>query len=194
MSLNATEVRVGGGASSRIYRGDAPGVLPAPTGPTDPLNAGYVDLGYASDDGLKETHDDSTDTIVAWQGATVVRSTLTSSVLKYELKLIQTRGSTLETFHRGSVVTEPTAGIFKLEVKPPKVDLRSWVFDVFDGDVPIRIYLGNAEVTSRGDVMYANGDAIGYPLTITAYPDANGDLAVKWSNDAAWGLDLISGS
>lgn len=189
MTLDATEVRVGAGALSRIYRGDAPGILPAPTSPTAALDPGYIELGYASEDGLTETHDDSTDTIVAWQGSQVVRSALTESVMRISFTLIQTRGSVLETFHPGSTMAEPTPNIFQLEIKPRGVDLRNWVFDVFDGDTPIRIYLGNAEITERGEVMYAAGEPIGYPITLTAYPDASGNLAVKWSNDAAWAED-----
>ncbi|SFD14445.1 hypothetical protein [Streptomyces aidingensis] len=188
MTLDATQVRVG--ITGEVYR--APAGTAAPTGPTTALDAAFEGLGYVSEDGVTEAHDDSVDNIVAWQGATVVRSAVTESVMTLAFTLIQTNTVTLETFHRGSTMTEPTPGVFKLEVKPPTADPGVWVLDVIDGDKHERIYLGNAEITERGELMYANGEPIGYPITITAYPDTDGNLAVKWSDDPAWGESLGS--
>jgi hypothetical protein len=189
--LNAEEVRVA--ITGGIYRGEAPGVLPRPASAEEPLDPGYVPLGYVSEDGVTEGWDDSVDTIVAWQNATVVRAATTSSTGTIALTLIQTRGSVLETFHRGSTMTEISPGQYELEVKPINADPRSWVLDVIDGGTHQRIYIGNGEITSRGDVVYANGQPIGYPITISCYPDAEGNLMVKQSNDIAWG-EGISGS
>ena len=79
------------------------------------------------------------------------------------------------------------AGEWKIDVKPPTSDKRAFVLNVVDGEDLIRIYLGNAELTERGEVPYQNGEAVMYPVTITAYPDANGNLMTKFSNSAAWG-------
>lgn len=188
MALDATQVRVG--ITGELYK--APLGTTAPTGPTAVLDAAFVGLGYVSEDGVTESHDDSADNIVAWQGATVVRSAVTESVSTFALTLIQTNASVLQAFHRGSTVTEPTADTFRLDVKPITADPSAWVLDVIDADRHIRIFLGNAEITERGEVMYANGQPIGYPITITAYPDASGNLMTKWSDDPAWGEGIGS--
>jgi hypothetical protein len=182
MALDATEVRVG--ITGQLYK--APLGTAAPPDATTALAAAYVGLGYVSEDGVTENWDDSVDNIVAWQNATTVRSATTESTGTLELTLIQTNRDVLEAFHRGSTVTEPSPGEFQIDVKPIVADPSAWVLDVVDGLKLIRIFCGNAEVTERGEIMYANGDPIGFPLTITVYPDANGNLMQKFSNDTAW--------
>lgn len=186
-NLLAEEVRVG--ITGAVYKAPASTAKPATS--VAVLAADYTGMGYVNEDGLTENHEDSTSQIVAWQGAVVVRSVRTDSTATIAFTLIQTRGSVLEAFHPGSQMTEPTAGNFELEVKPPEVDRGVWLFDVVDGDKHIRIYCGDAEVTERGEVVYSNGgDAISYPFTLTCYPDADGNLMVKMSDDPAWGLDI----
>jgi len=182
MTLDATEVRVA--ITGELYK--APLGSTAPTDATTALAVAFVGLGYVSEDGVTENWDDSVDNIVAWQNATTVRSATTESTGSLELTLIQTNAAVLEAFHRGSTVTEPVAGEFQIDVKPIVADPSAWVLDVVDGLKLVRIFLGNAEITERGEVMYANGEPIGYPITITVYPDANGNLMQKFSNDIAW--------
>jgi hypothetical protein len=42
-------------------------------------------------------------------------------------------------------------------------------------------------VTERAEIVYANGEAIGYDITITCYPDSNNVVLTKFSDDANWG-------
>lgn len=181
MALQAPQVRVG--ITGELY--SAPLGTAAPTDSTTALVAAYVGLGYVSEDGVTENWDDSVDNIVAWQNATTVRAAVTESTGTLALTLIQTNVQVLERFYRGStMVTDVTDS--RLDVKPITADPRAWVLDILDGAIHIRIFLGNAEITERGEVMYASGEPVGYPITITAYPDDNGNLMQKWSDDAAW--------
>jgi len=182
MTLDATQVRVG--ISGELYKAALGST--APTDATTALDAAFVGLGYVSEDGVTESWDDSVDDIVAWQGATTVRSATTESTSSLELTLIQTSAAVLEAFHRGSTVTEPEVGEYQIDVVPINADPSAWVLDVVDGTKLIRIYVGNGEVVERGEIMYANGEPIGYPLTIRCYPDASGNLMQKFSNDDAW--------
>lgn len=181
-AIDATEVRVG--ITGELF--SAPLGTTLPTDSTTALAAAYKGLGYVSDDGVTEAWDDSVDQITAWQNATVVRSATTQSIGTLALTLIQTRGNVLEAFHRGSQITQPTTGKFQLDVKPIVADPRVWVLEVVDGTVHMRIVLGNAEITERGEVVYKNGEPIGYPITISCYPDTNGNLMQKWSDDLHW--------
>lgn len=182
MVLDATQVRVG--ITGQVYR--APLGSTSPTDSVSALAAAFVGLGYVGEDGVEENWDDSVDNIVAWQNATVVRAAVTESQGTLEFMLIQTNKAVLEAFHRGSTITEPSPGNFRMDVKPIVADPRMWVLDVVDGAKHERILVGNGEITQRGSIMYRNGEPIGYPMTITAYPDANGNLMVKWSDDIAW--------
>jgi hypothetical protein len=186
MPLDATEVRVG--ITGQLYK--SPLGTARPANSTAALASDYVGLGYVSDDGVTENWDDSVDNIVAWQNATVVRAARTESSASLACTLIQSRGSVLEAFHIGSEVGEPTSGNFQIDVLPAQADPSTWLLDVVDGTKHLRIYVGNGEITERGEIMYANGEPIGYPITITCYPDTSGLLMVKMSNDIAWGEDV----
>ncbi|MFH0243591.1 hypothetical protein ACGRHY_14455 [Streptomyces sp. HK10] len=187
MALVADEVRVA--ITGELF--SAPLGTTAPTDASTALDAAYKGHGYVSEDGVTENWDDSVDNIVAWQNATVVRAARTESVLTLSCTLIQTRGSNLELFYPGSTV-EANADEWKIEVAAPTSDRRTFVLNVVDGDDLIRIHLGNAELTERGEVPYQSGSAVMYPVTITAYPDDNSVLMTKFSNSSAWGEDITS--
>lgn len=149
------------------------GIFVAPTGtslPTDPdaaLHGDFDDLGYVGEDGITETQASDVTDIVAWQNSAVVRKVQTSHDLTYTLTLIETKTEVLDTFYgplNGSVV----------EVTGDQLGRKAWVIDVVDGDHEIRIAIPEGQVTERGDITYANGEAIGYPITITCYPDDSG--------------------
>ncbi|MDH2392313.1 hypothetical protein QCN29_26760 [Streptomyces sp. HNM0663] len=187
MALDAAEVRVA--ITGELF--SAPRGTTAPTDASSALDAAFVGHGYVSEDGVTENWDDSVDNIIAWQNATTVRAARTESTLTLACSLIQTRGSNLELFYPGSQV-EANLTEWKIDVKPATSDPRSFVLNVVDGSDIIRIYIGNGELTERGEVPYQSGDAVMYPVTITAYPDDNGNLMQKFSNSSAWGEDIGS--
>lgn len=185
MTLSAPNVRVA--ITGEVYR--APAATVQANWPTDAataLNAAFIGLGYLSDDGVTESWDDSVDNIVAWQNATTVRSATTESTGSLGWTMIETKGRVLTTFHRGSTMVETAPGKFKLEVKPITADPAVWVLHVIDGAELIRILVANGEIVERGEVVYKNGEPIGYPVTLRAYPDVNGNLMTKFSNSIAW--------
>lgn len=189
MALQAGEVRIG--ITGELF--SAPVGTTAPTDATSPLDPAWLGHGYSSEDGVTEANSDSVDNIIAWQNATTVRAARTESTLTVATSLIQTRGSNLELFYPGSFV-EANADEWQINVVPAVSDRRSWVLNVIDGNDLIRIYIGLGEVTERGEVPYANGEAVMYPITVTAYPDSNGFLMQKFSNSDAWGIDIADGS
>lgn len=189
MALVASEVRVA--ITGEMF--SAPSGTTQPTNAETALSASFLGHGFISEDGVTESWDDSVDNIVAWQNAVVVRAARSSSVATFNFKLIQTRGSNLELYYVGSTV-EANGGEWKIAVVPANSDPRVFAFNLVDGDKIARISIGNGEVTERGDIVYKNGEAIGYEVTVTAYPDDNGVLFTKFSNDAAWEIDSGGGS
>lgn len=183
--LNAELVRIS--ITGALWKAPIGTTLPVDSDPFAALDAAFTNLGYISDDGVTENLDDSVDDVVAWQSATTVRSSTTESTLSLELMLIETKGTVLEAFYRGSTITNVAANVWKMPVKPIVADPSIWILDVLDGTRYERSIVGNGEIVERGEVQNMNGGAKGYPVTIRAYPDANGDLMVKYSNDAAWG-------
>lgn len=182
MTTSADNVRVGITGELNVGAVGTSG----PTTSTSTLNGGFVGLGYVSEDGVTEEYSDTVEDIVAWQNATVVRSTTTESKATLQCTLIETKGEVLELFHKGSTVEVVSAGEWKIDVLAPTADPRAFVFDVVDGTKHIRIYVPNGEVSERGAIVYANGEPVGYDVTITCYPVA-GVVLTKYSDDASWG-------
>lgn len=164
-------------------------VYTAPKGTTQPGDAldawptGWVDLGWISDDGVTESYNDDTTEIKAWQGGTTVRRVISASEATLKFVCIETKPDVLELFHKGSVVTG--GGI---DVYAPTADERAFGLDVIDGDTHLRLIIARGEVTERADVVYKSDQAVGYEMTVTAYPDDNGLVMTKFSDDLAWSV------
>lgn len=190
MALVAAEVDVA--ITGELF--SAPLGTPLPTDASSPLDPAFIGHGYCSEDGITEAWEDNVENIVAWQSATVVRAARTETLVTFQTTLIQNRGSNLELYHPGSTMESDGGTGWMLEVKPTNADPRIFVINVVDGDKLMRFVVGNGEVTERGEIQYANGSPIGYNITFTAYPDADGNLIVKYSTEAAWGTDIGGGS
>lgn len=139
------------------------------TAPTDASAAltGFNDLGYVGEDGVTETRDRSTTKLKAWQNADTVREVVTDASISYKCVLLETKKETVELFYASTV--DDTTGAIVI-VPSATGGRQSFVVDVIDGDDFIRAYIPSGEVTEVGDQVYASGEAIGYEVTITAYP------------------------
>ena len=172
------------------------GIVTGPTSATAPTDADsawagdFTDLGYISEDGVTESPSDDSTEIKAWQNGQIVRRMITGSSTTYQFTLIETTADGLELYHKGSVVTPEGGGAASIAVKNPTNDRRSFGIDVIDGDNLVRLYIPDGEVTERGDIVYKNDEAIGYQLTVTAYPDDEGIHTYKFFSS----LDGVSGS
>lgn len=181
MTLNADNVR--SALTGAVYV--APTGTTAPTTPTEAWDAAFVDLGYLSEDGVTENHDKDWNTIRAWQNRAIVRQLLTESEATFAFTMIETTRAGLEVYHAGSTV-ETDGTVHRLEVKEPTEQYQAWGIDVIDGDDHIRIIIPDGTVSETGEIVYQAGEAIGYPVTITARADSDGVVAVKLSDSTAW--------
>lgn len=164
MALTTSEVRVA--VSGEVSVG--PTGTTAPTDATTALAVGFLGLGYISEDGITETPDISVDDITAWQNSKVVRSVVTSAKITYEFQLIQTNKAVVEAALGTTVTQTATHGTYTID--PASTGGRkSFVLQIIDGALLKRIYVAEGEVVERGDIVYANGEPIGYSVTIVAY-------------------------
>lgn len=159
MALSADNVNVA--VTGKVYV--APTSATAPTG-SDSTLTGFTELGYVSADGITVTHDRSTSQIRAWQNSDLVREVTTEATTTYALTLLESNEDVIETYFGATI----TGG--KIQVNPSATGGRkSWVIDVVDGTEVIRHYIPTGEVTAVEAQTFANGEAIGYGITITAY-------------------------
>lgn len=156
------------------------------TPPTDADSAlaQHTDLGYVGEDGVTEARDRTTNSIKGWQNADVLRETVTEANFTLQFVMVETKKETVETFYGTSVDVSDGS----LIVVPALTGGRkSYVLDVIDGDEFIRTYVPQGEIIEVGELVYSNGEAIGYPVTVKGYPDpslvdddGNTGTAKKW--------------
>lgn len=160
MALSADEVLVA--LTGGVFMADAGSALP--TDAVTPLDGGYTELGYISEDGVTESQNETNTQIRAWQGGDTVRVVKTEHNLTYSFTAIESTEAVVEAFYGNY-----DAGLVEINAAPGK--RGRWVIQVIDGDKDVRIVIPDGEVTERGDVQYVNSTAVGYPITITCYPD-----------------------
>ena len=168
------EVRVG---VDGIVSTGVSGTAVAPSSAVSVLGTGWKDLGYVSEDGVTESTSVSSEKIRAWQKAKVVRTTVTEGAVSWKLVLIQTSPETVALYHGGTVATDGSIVVDPTKTRP----IIAVNIDVLDGTEIIRSYAPEAQVTEVGDLVYQNGAAIGYEVTIEAsHNEALGGSVKKW--------------
>lgn len=166
MALNSANVRVA--VTGEVLVGAT--TAAAPTG-TAGTTTGFLGLGYVGEDGVTEARDRSTDDLKAWQNSATVRTLITDASLKYTFVLIETKKETVELAY-GTTVTQAAAEGNYVIVPTNTGGQKSFIVDVVDGANLKRIYIPQGEVTEVGETVYASGEAIGYEVTVTTYPNS----------------------
>jgi hypothetical protein len=179
MPNTASAVKVG--VTGSVWVG--PTSATAPTSATSSLT-GFTELGYVSPDGLEEARDRSTNQIRAWQNGDLIREVVTESTATFSFMLMETTKAVIELFY-GATATGSGVST-KLDVNPSSTGgTKSFVFNVVDGTSVIRTYVASGEILSVEPVTAANGDVLGYGVTVTAYPNSSGVAFSKFSSDFA---------
>jgi hypothetical protein len=171
MSKNVDQVKVG--VDGIIA--SAPLGTSGPTTVDGNLNVAFKDLGYVSDAGVTETNERTHEMIRAWQNGRIVRTIVTEGQTTFSFTLLQTSKDVIAEYYGavvaadGSIVTDPH------EERPR----RAYVLDVVDGTDKIRKYIPNGQITEVGDIVYANGEPVGYEVTLMCYHDEAMNGSVK---------------
>lgn len=152
----------------------APRTATVPTDATTPLGDGFDCLGYVSEDGLENNNEMDVSAIKAWGGMIVYRS-LNELDDNFALTLIESENvDVLKNVYGDENVTEAD-GKITVDVKAEDPQEKIWVFDLaLRGSKKKRIVIPDGAITARETITYNDSDAIGYGITVSAYPDANG--------------------
>ena len=176
MAVDASKVLVG--TPDQLTTG---AILCAPLGTTLPdldditpkqvtLDEAFVDAGYANEDGA------------------VVRNLLDEFNGTITFTLIQTDEAALKMafgdgYVTASAATSEHGNQLKARIGARLPDAKSWVFKMKDGRARMLIVVPNGQVTSVDEVTFNATDPIGWAVTISCYPGADGDSIIILTDD-----------
>ena len=179
---DATKVSLGKGkVGGYIFAGAS--TLTPPTDASSDLPTGMVNLGYVSEDGITNSLETDSEDVKDLNGD-VVMSTITSRKETFKFKLLETQINSLkEVFGQSNVTETTTTTLKKTTVKSNSTpyDSRLYVMEfVLTGSRKMRVVVPLGKISELGDKVYSAGEAIGYEVTITCSPDANGNTAYMY--------------
>lgn len=175
MANTATNVTTGKpNISGAVYV--APIGTTLPTDATTALDNAFVCLGYVSEDGLENNNDMDVSAIKAWGGMIVYRS-LNELDDNFVLTLIESENTdVLKAVYGSNNVTVDANGNVTVAVKADDPEENVWVFELaLRNSRAKRIVIADGAITAREAITYNDSDAVGYGITVSAYPDANGE-------------------
>lgn len=158
--------------------------------PTDATTAltGYTAVGYASEDGLTEATERSTEKIKAW-GGDIVKVVQSEFSVMYSFTLLEALNADVLglVYGDGNVTTtaaDVTDGLrHAVAINGDELPRKSFVFDMKDGDARVRIVVPTGQVTTVGERTYNDSGVVQYAVTVEAFEDASGNNAYKYTDD-----------
>lgn len=153
----------------------APMTATVPTDATTSLGEEFVNLGFVSEDGLENENEMDVSAIKAWGGLIVYRS-LNELGDTFGLTLIESENpDVLKSVYGDKNVTVNEAGHIAVDVVAEDPQEKIWVFELaLRNGKAKRIVVPDGAITSREAIAYNDSDAVGYGITVSAYPDENG--------------------
>lgn len=184
---NANEIRVAG--TGRILV--APVGTTAPADVTTAWGAGWKDLGYTSQDGVKLAKKDKLDPVETWQSVSPARFIYSDRDLTVKFQLLQLNEDTLPFFMGGDAVAETAAnsGLYKYELSAdPKFNEKAMGIEFSDGkDITYRFVIARGQVTETEELSLTRTASIKLGVTFTALAvDNTKPLATFLMKDPAY--------
>lgn len=176
-NVTVSKPKIGGA----VYRAPLGTVLP--TDATAELNAAFVALGYISEDGLTNANSPSSDKIKAWGGDTV-HTYQTEKDDTFQFKLIEALNEeVIKAVYGDSNVTGSVKEGLTLKANSSAAEDCSWVVEMVLNNVLKRVVVPCAKITKLGDIVYADEEALGYDVTLTATADAAGNTHYEYMKE-----------
>lgn len=169
MALDATKVRVAVTGAVSV----GPVGTTAPTGTASAITP-RTDLGYIGEDGVSESQPGAGDVnrIKAWQNGATVRTirTPTEDLPTWSFVLLETKKEVIELYYKTTVTQTVTEGSYEIDATATDAG-HDFIIDVVDGAQLERVHIPRGFVSEVGSKVYANGEPIGYEVTIEGERD-----------------------
>lgn len=158
-----------------------------PTDSTTALHADFTanECGYISEEGVTNGNDIETTDIKAWGGDTV-DSEETGFADTFSFTMIEATNITvLKAVYNDNKVTGTFATGIKVSVGAIAHQERAWVIDqILRNSATKRIVIPKAKVIALEEITYTDGEAVGYNITLGAYPDSTGHTHYEYIKEA----------
>lgn len=182
-STNVSAAKPGTGGALSV--GATSATLPTSTSAT---LTGFTGLGYISEDGFTNEATRDTEEIKAWGGDTVL-SPQTGFTDTFKTTLIEVLNVDVlkEIFGASNVSGTLSTGI-SISVDSTELTERAWVCDmVMRENAAKRVVIPKGKITEIGEIAYKDSEAVGYEITITAFPDSSGKTHYEYIKAASSG-------
>lgn len=192
MGRSVEEIVVG--ANGAIYNARPGSPLPGSINqPLDPAH--WIDLGYASEDGVTWTDGKSTTPIRAWQSFYDLRRMVESREGTATFSLLQWNGDTVRLAYGGGDIVEPEPGAYRY-VPPPPEELGESMLAIEwqDGAKDYRLVLPRGNVSDNVETNIVRTEAGMLPITFAILGSDTGDPWYFDTNDPAFAGYAGSGS
>ena len=159
----------------------APAGTAAPTSAVSELSGAYDDLGYISNDGVKNNGSRTVNKIKAW-GGDIVKNVQTEKTDSFTITFIESLNSSVMklVYGKNNVSGDLASG---LTVLVNSTELDEWVIVIdmiLSFNVVKRLVLPKAKVDSVSEITYEDENVIGYQCEITALPDGAGNTHYEY--------------
>lgn len=165
MALESSEVRVAG--TGQLFVAPLGTTIPASVVTPLSHNAGWIDLGYADEDGVDFSFSRDVNEINAWQSFDPIRTIVTKVPKEVSAKLLQSNQHVLLLAFGGGTVTETATGYYRYD--PPAdsfVDERMFAVEFVDGSYTYRIVYRKATNQAGIEFTWKKGEPVLYPITM----------------------------
>lgn len=186
MTLTTGNVRVA--VTGAVYV--APTTVALPGSATAALT-NFANVGYISQEGVRQMSMVDRNEIIAWQNADVVREPITRTKTQFGLTMLEFNAASLSLYF-GEIIENGDTTFDFGRYTPERYRM---VIDVVDGLQTLRHVIADAEVAERGEIVYANSEPVGFNVTVTAFPHPalNGNAVRTYLGAAVGGTSVWSG-
>lgn len=162
----------------------------APTDAKTALPAAWKSSGYVGPNGLSMSVSKSFTDILDWSQS-LVRKALTGYTGRLSFDVMQMDADSAELMFGASNVTHTaaTSGTsghgdqLKISIGADMPPIKSFCFNMKDGDARVRVYVPRGQVTELGDISFVPNAANMYPVTIDTYDDGTGHSIYVFYDD-----------
>lgn len=174
MTAKTTTEVLSGAPNVAGYVFSAPLSADNPTNASAPLGAGFVNLGYISDEGITIRQGSTVVEIRDWFGEVI--ETLDDEVsASVSMTLMQTGATTLKEIYGDANVTagvdgKVTSAAFTGDPLPHK----KWAWELKNAKGLGRIFAEDGKITEIGEQNITKSGIISYPVTVTFYRGPSG--------------------